>query len=383
MRVPSLVALGAVSACAAPNDIEVALAPSVISSLDGTTTLTALVAADTTPRSDQDVQVTIDYTDRNGTPHMIAPLAGKTDPTGVFRANIAGLAWDGTGKVTVTHGGVTGEATFAVLDRTPPKIEILPPTGDRRVGPGLPLDVQVHVTDEIGVSDVFLDAGRLIDVQRNTVVVSGAADKTLTFRVLVPVNASPGPSIELHALATDLSGNSAVADAMVLTVDPTIAIATPPPLTGSLLVDGSTTQLVSPHAIAASPMDGHLYVADTAPGACSPSCVWSIDATTGAINATPVYVATGTANGIAFDATGANMYVSDSQNKIVQLTWNGSAYATPVTCDNLANQRPQDPFHLVFDPTLGILVADGGRKELERVATCSTSTTGTAASMNG
>jgi len=48
-----------------------------------------------------------------------------------------------------------------------------------------------------------------------------------------------------------------------------------------------------------------------------------------------------------------------------------------VECNNAAAQRPQDPYHLVFDPTLGLLTPDGNRQELGRIATCSIATTGT------
>jgi len=385
MRSPSLLLFPVVAACASPNAVEVDLSPSVISSLDGKTTISALVSDNTTPLADQNVHVTVDYTDRNGTPHMIAPLDGKTDSNGVFRQTVDGLIWDGVGTVTVEHSSAaTGAATFSVLDRTPPKVTILPPTTDKHVGPGLPLDVQVHVTDEIGISEVILDSNANINGQRFTVVASGSQDATLTFRIDVPANATAGPSIQLFALATDLSGNTSVADAMTLTVDPAISIATPPGLTGTLLVDGTTTQLVSPRSIAASPMDGHLYVADVAgTGLCNPSCVWRVDPTSGAIDAIPVFVGAGAIEGVAFDATGATMYVSDRPNRIVQLTYATTAYGTPVVCDNVAQQRPQDPYHLVFDATLGILAVDGNRKELERVATCAVTTVGTAASMNG
>ena len=75
-----VVSLWLLAGCTGDADnIELKLAPDLISSLDGTTTLTALVAAGTTPLSDQDVKVSIVYTDRNGTPHDIAPITGKTE----------------------------------------------------------------------------------------------------------------------------------------------------------------------------------------------------------------------------------------------------------------------------------------------------------------
>ena len=370
----SLLAL--LAACADPNAVQVELSPTVISSLDGTTHVLAVVAADNTPLPDEPVRIEIQYTDRNGTPHPIDPIDAKTNDRGTVDATLTGLSWDGIGTVTVTTGNqLSSSATFTVLDRTPPKIEILPPTTDKKVGPGLPIDVQVHVTDEIGVSEVYLDGTGGIDVQRRTVVTSGALDSTLTFRVAIPANAAAGPTIQLYALAADLSGNYASATAMTLTVDPAITIATPPGLTGTLLVDGTAQQLVNPRSIAFSARDSHLYVTDVAgTGACSPSCVWRVDPATGAIDATPVYVGTGSLEGIELDATGDNMYLSDRQNKITHLAWSGTAYGTATACNDQTQQRPQDPYHLVFDATLGVLAVDGNRKNVQRMATCASTT---------
>jgi len=371
-----VIATGACSST--PNTVEVALSPSVISSLDGRTTVTALVAEDTTPIADHDVHITIDYVDRNGTPHALDPIDGTTNERGVFTATLEGLAWDGTGKVTVDAGDAIGEATFGVLDRTPPKVTILSPTTDMRVGPGLPVDIQVHVTDEIGVGQVILDTtGDFGNGRRSTTLVSGTLDGTVTFRIDVPTNAAPGPNLKLFALATDLSGNSAVAMPLTLTIDPAIVIATPPGLTGTVLTNGSATALNNPHAIAASPKDGKLYVADVAAGACADHCIWQVDPANGTVATTPVFVGLGVIEGVAFDATGDNLYYTDRQRRTGRLTWDGTAYATPVICNNVAVDNPSDPFHLVFDTTLGLLAPDGQRREVVQVATCATTTTGT------
>jgi hypothetical protein len=370
----------AAAACAgAPNTIEVSLAPSLISSLDGRTTVTALVADNTTPLADTSVQVAIEYTDRTGTPHAIDPIDGTTNQRGVFTATIEGLAWDGTGLITVNAGTQSGEAAFAVLDRTPPKVTILPPTTDNRVGPGLPIDIRVHVTDEIGVGQVILDAtgGFGGNGGRSSTLVSGTQDGTVTFRLDVPGGAQPGPTLVLYALATDLSGNSAAAIPVTLTVDPTITIATPPGLTGALLTDGTAGSLADPRSIASSPKDSKLYVADTAGGACANRCIWQVDPATGVVATPPVFVGLGVIEGVAFDATGDHLYYTDRQDRTGQLTWNGTAYATPVLCNNVGAQTPQDPMHLVFDATLGLLTADSNGTELVRIATCAVTTTGT------
>ncbi|MGE5186358.1 MAG: hypothetical protein ACM31C_30090 [Acidobacteriota bacterium] len=373
--------LGLAACAGTPNGIEITLSPSVISSLDGTTEVSALVAADSTPISDAAVAMTVTYTDRNGTTHDVPATKGKTDVRGVYHATLTGLTWEGTGSVTISDGKLTGTATFAVLDRTPPKVTILPPTSDLKVGPGLPLDVQVHVTDEIGVSQVYFDGTNNINNgQRSTVIASGAPDVTVTFHTNVPQGAMNGQTIELHALASDLSGNLAAAPPVTLTVDSSISIATAGGLSGSLLTDGTATQLVNPRAIALSSKDGKLYVADQAgTGVCNPSCVWQVDATTGAVTSTPVVVGLGQIEEVAFDATADNMYISDRQSRVVQLAWNGTnAYVTQTVCDNLAQNPPQDPYHLVIDATLGILVVDGNQKEVYQAALpCAATTTAT------
>jgi hypothetical protein len=367
------------------DNIELSLAPNLISSLDGSTTLTALVAAGTTPLSGEDVHVSVVYTDRNGTPHDIAPIDGKTEGNGAFTGQIAGLTWDGTGTISVTSGAASASATFTVLDRTPPTVEILPPTTDLKVGPGLPLEVAVHVTDEIGISRVILDSnGTINNNTRETVVGSGSQDTTVTFRMSVPQNATTGPTIQLYALAEDLSGNISVATAITLTVDPAITIATPPGLMGSLLADGTSTQLTNPRAIGWSTRDSKLYIADaTTTGACAPSCVWRMDPATGTIEATPIHVGTGILEGVAFDTTGDNLYITDRQNRITRLTWNGTTYATPTACVDAAQQQPQDPYHLVYDATLGILVVDDQDGNVQKIGSCASNSTGTAVSSQG
>lgn len=138
-----------------PNEVLIELAPEVVSSIDGTLHVRAMAIGDRTPLAGEQMQLTVAYTDRNGADHAIMGAAGKTDDRGAFEAALTGLDWEGTGTVTaaivdgagapVMAGGlpVEGAATFAVLDRTPPTVAILPPTTDNHVGPGLPLEIQI------------------------------------------------------------------------------------------------------------------------------------------------------------------------------------------------------------------------------------------------
>ncbi|MCA9676321.1 MAG: hypothetical protein H6708_10175 [Kofleriaceae bacterium] len=368
----------------APDGVLVELSPDLISSIDGTTTVRAMVIEERTPLENQPVRVSVAYTDRNGVEHAVDPVDGTTDVRGAFEATIEGLTWEGTGTVTaevldasgqpvaIDGVGVAGAATFAVIDRTPPQVEILPPTTDLHVGPGLPIDVQVRVQDEIGVAEIFFEADGEASRQRSTVVASGSTDATVTFRVDVPNDANPGPTITLYALASDLSGNQAAAEPVVLIVDPAIAIATPPGLDGALITDGTQQALDDPRAIAVSPMDGKIYVADNSGGACNGACIRQIDPADGSVSATVVMVGQGDLEGVAFDQTGANLYYSDRQDRLGRMAWNAGTmrYENATICNNVSAQNPQSPYHLVVDPTLGVVVADDDRQRLLQLPDC-------------
>ncbi|MCE9577424.1 MAG: hypothetical protein K8W52_30020 [Deltaproteobacteria bacterium] len=212
------------------------LAPQLVSSIDGTVTVHAIALAERAPAPTEPIELTVTYQDRNGADHAIAAVDGTTDDAGAFTATIGGLTWDGTGTITATLlSGAAGSppqmvgdqpiaasATFAVLDRTPPVVAITAP------GPltaGQDYQIAVHVTDEIGVSEVFFEdsgwpnnnngnGGR----QRATVIASGEADTTLMFRFTVPGQTPSGTTNTLYALASDLSGNQAAAAAITVTV---------------------------------------------------------------------------------------------------------------------------------------------------------------------
>lgn len=213
----ALLAIPALTACTSnPNDVMVQLAPEVISSLDGTLQVHAIVLGDNEPLTDKAMDLTIAYTDRNGMAHAIDPASGKTDKAGAFDATFKGLTWDGSGTVTATSGSLTGTATFAVLDRTPPKVTITPPASVPR---NTDITVQVHVTDEIGVSQVFFDTSRTNNGNFNrdrATITTGASDVTTQFDVTTPD--VQGAMITLYALGQDMSGNQAAATPVTITV---------------------------------------------------------------------------------------------------------------------------------------------------------------------
>jgi len=216
-RLASLLLAGSLAGCAPDtNNVTVQLAPEVISSIDGTLAVRALALADREPAAGELVHLAVDYRDRNGTAHAIAPVDGETDPTGVFEATVTGLTWDGTGTVTASIDGtdLTGAATFAVLDRTPPSVSIVPPANNQ-VRIGNDVSITVKVTDEIGISQVFFEASAG-QRDRSTVIASGATDTSVTFDFRIE-NVATGTMVTLYALAADLSGNQGAARPVSIT----------------------------------------------------------------------------------------------------------------------------------------------------------------------
>jgi len=366
--------------------IAVELAPEVISSLDGTLHARALVLARRSPQNKENVSFSVSYVDRNGEAHEIADAMGITDRRGEYEAIFEGLGWEGAGLVTATlvdadGAAVTDEdgapiaatATFSVLDLTPPTVTILPPTADLTVGAGFPLEVSVQVSDEIGVSEVFLEATGEVNRLESSVVASGATEATVRFDFDVPNDARSGPTITLYAMASDLSGNLAAAEPVTITVDPALAFAVTEGLGGQLLSSGNQQFLDSPRAIALSPKNGALYVADNSGGSpCNDACVRRVDPVTGNPVAGVVYAGNGTVEGVAFDATGDTLFVSDRQNRLVTLTFNGTSgeYEGPAACNDFNADNPQDPMHLIFDAVQGVLVADRQDQEVKQMDTC-------------
>ena len=224
MKLPLWSLCGALcGACTgSPNAVVVELAPAVVSSLDGSLSVHALVLADRDPVDGKAIAITVDYTDRNGMAHAIAEVDGKTDKKGEFDATLTGLMWDGTGTVHAKlTGGPEGDETFAVLDRTPPKVTIEPATIRTNNG----ANVMVHATDEIGVSQVFFQVSGLegggggFNNGSRSLIASGSGDVTLEFQFDTG-NTPAGTMLTLYALAADLSGNEGAAAPLMVTVSP-------------------------------------------------------------------------------------------------------------------------------------------------------------------
>lgn len=338
------------------------LSPDVVSSEDGSLHARAVVVEGSTPLRGWTVQLQVTFTDQLGTLRTVQGDTAETDRTGAFEHTFEGLYWAGAGTITaevldgdgepyVGRGDVpvVAEATFSVIDRSPPTVTIEPPTSDLRVGRDLPLDVQVSFSDEIGVSSVTIQAVGELSNTQTRIVASGSSSGSVVFDFDVPGAAIPGPTITLYALAEDLSGNVAAASALTLTVDPAIEVAVPPGFAASPVAAEAANFLQAPRAIVFSPRDEMLYVADGSGGAtCAGQCIWRIDPANG--GATLLTVGLGPILGLAVDANGDNLYFSEP-DRIVRMTYNAGAqmYGNAAQCNDPAGNPPAAPFHLLVD----------------------------------
>lgn len=392
--------VGSVCACATKNSDGtqsfVLSVPPSVSSLDATLPITATLSNPSAPLSDLTVRITLDFTDANGIPRVVGvSTSGTFSSDGSFQHTFSGLGWKGTGSVTadVLHSDGTpfpsqgapvhAVEPFQVIDLTPPQVAIAPPTQNLKTGPGLPFQVPLRIADEIGLASVGVSVTGAATASSSLAfsAVTTTSD-AVTFRIDVPTAAPNGASVTVTATATDSSGNVGT-DTVVLAVDTSIAIAVPPGMTARKLVEGTTAVVANPRGIAFSPKDGQLYITDAAAsGACTPSCLWSADATSGAVGASPVFTGTGILEGVAFHPAANDLYLSDRQNRIDRLTWNGSAYASSSACVNAGAASPQDPYHLAWDASLGILVIDDATANVVLIGTCAPTSVGAAFSNN-
>ncbi len=281
------------------------------------------------------------------------------------------IGWTAAVAAAVAGTGCDRSPTSAHRDRRPPEVTILPPTQDLAIGPGLPFDLPVQVSDEGGVAEVRVEVAGEAVASFASLAAAGSSGGILTFEVDVPGGAVAGPTVVVYAVAEDLAGNIAAAEPLTLTVDPAITIAVPAGLAGSKLLEGVAGEILDdPAAIERSPKDGYLYVADNSGGAtCGGGCIRQVDPTTGMIAAGAVFVGAGRIEGLAFDATGDTLFLSDRPDRLVRLTYTaGVGYGGATQCVNAGASDPDQPFHLVVDTANGVVVVDQGDDRLKKLA---------------
>ncbi len=228
-RLGLLVASLGVIGCGAPSPdrVNVALAPDVISSESGVLAVQAKVLDADTELKGWTVKLHADYTDRNGMMHALDDASDVSDDTGLVKGSFSGLKWEGAGTVTASvldKAGnpaldtkkmpITAQGTFSVLDETPPVVMITSPASGATVAQGTQLDIAVTATDEIGVSQIYVQVATAngntnLDRSRNTIA-SGATTAMGTFQFDTG-NVQTATTVTIYAMAADMSNNLGVA----------------------------------------------------------------------------------------------------------------------------------------------------------------------------
>jgi hypothetical protein len=240
----TFVCFAACSSPPKPDHVSLTLAPGIVGSQSGTIEAEAAVTDGKQLLSGWSVLLHVDYTDRNGMAHMIADVTGKTDDSGTAATSFTGLSWEGSGTITASvldgkgmpaldpkKDPVTISETFSVLDETPPSVMITAPADMAvipRVGGGgggpmdAPFTVTVNATDEIGISQIFVqvatsDGNTNIDRTSSKIVASGTTMGTASFN-FDGRNTAPGTTATIYAMAADMSGNLAVSAPIMISI---------------------------------------------------------------------------------------------------------------------------------------------------------------------
>lgn len=218
----------------APDRVNVTLAPDVVSSQSGALTAEAVVLDGNTQLAGWTVKLHVDYADRNDAMHAIDDAAGASDDTGRVVGAFSGLEWEGAGTVTASlfdakgnpaldaaKQPITAQASFSVLDETPPAVTITSPAAGGTASVNQPLAVKINATDEIGVSQIYVQVATAngntnLDRTRSTIATGSASvDGQFEFDT---GNLQAGTSVTVYAMAADMSNNLGVAMPVTVTL---------------------------------------------------------------------------------------------------------------------------------------------------------------------
>lgn len=228
-RLALLCALGVVGCGApAPDRVTVALQPDVISSESGVLAARATVLHGDTVLDGWTVTLHADYTDRNDMVHAVDDASSKSSIVGIVDGAFNGLKWEGAGTVTAsvldaagapaldakTKMPITAQATFSVVDESPPVVMITSPANGATVTRGANLEIQISATDEIGVSQIYVQAATAngntqLDRTRSTIA-TGSTSVSGSFGFDTG-NIQTATSVTIYAMAADMSNNLGVA----------------------------------------------------------------------------------------------------------------------------------------------------------------------------
>jgi hypothetical protein len=207
--------------------VNIVLAPDVVSSESGTLAFDAVVLSGNTELKGWTVKLHADYADRNDMMHAVDDATDKSDDTGRVKGAFSGLKWEGAGTVTASvldasgnpvldtkKAAVTSQATFSVLDESPPAVTITSPTAGAVITRGGNLEIQVTATDEIGVSQIYVQAatgnGNTNLDRTRTTIATGSTMVNGSFGFDTG-NIQTATSVTIYAMAADMSNNLGVA----------------------------------------------------------------------------------------------------------------------------------------------------------------------------
>lgn len=179
---------------------------------------------------------------------------------------ITALATDTTGL----RGQTPAAASIAIVADQPPVVTISAPADGTKVKNGDRVNVTVHATDDVGVTQMGYKAGTgdAADAAARTISPS-SLDHAESFGFNVPASAAPNSTITVQASGVDSAGHTVQAAPITLTVLDSIAptVTITGATTGSKVTPGQQTTVV----VSAQDLGGVASIAFTATGAASVS----------------------------------------------------------------------------------------------------------------
>lgn len=224
-----------------PDHVSLTLAPAIVSSQSGSLVAEATVVDGLQLLEGWSVLLHVDYSDRNGIAHMVSDVTAKSDNIGGVSATFKGLGWEGPGTITASvldakgmpaldpkKNPVTTSETFSVLDESPPTVMITAPAmnavipRDMTRNGSAPFTVTVAATDEIGVSQIFVqvvtaNGNTNLDRTRSTIVASGTTNTTASFG-FDGRDTQQNTTATIYAMAADMTGNLAVSTPITISI---------------------------------------------------------------------------------------------------------------------------------------------------------------------
>ena len=382
----ALAAVTTLSACATPllppprvDGVDLELGSAPITSADDSFTVRVSVREGDVRIAGARVRVETQFTDSAGDPGAIDDVEVKTGLDGWADAAIDKLETKGDGTVIalaidddgdpIVRDGIAVEASvpFEVLDGVVPLVTLGALPG-APLGRGMPLDIAVEAADESGLAEIVVRVEGAIAFER-ILDVSGLGG-TFTVAEEIPEDAAGG-EVTVTVEATDESGNSSAPSAGGFTIDTSATLSLPPGATMEVLTEGTAEYLADPTAMAVSPLDGNLYIADHSPGlACQDHCIRKVDPATGDPLDSLGLQSAGRVLSLSFNVDGMEMYFVEQPRAVKRSAFSLGSYGGASRCDDALAATPAAPTAALAHPTVGLLVTDTAAGIVYRAASC-------------